>query len=349
MNDSARVLEVSDLRVDARTSGGSRVPLLRGVSFSLDKGEAVAIVGESGSGKSMTCAAIMRLLPSPALQLSAGSVKLEGEDLLTKSERDLQRIRGRRMAMVVQDSLAALNPVLRVGHQIDESLRYHSSLGREQRRTREIELFRDVGIPAPQERLGDYPHQFSGGMRQRVVAAIALAVEPALIIADEPTTALDPTVAVRVLGMLARTRAKHGSALLFVSHDIGLARRLCTRIIVMYGGRVIEDASTSDIIDQPLHPYTTALMSCLPSPDLEPGTKLAEISGEPPTPQALLRPGCSFAARCPLADDRCATQDPPVLAPAPGRRVECWKPGQLVGGNDILLRVRETSDSGAST
>jgi oligopeptide/dipeptide ABC transporter ATP-binding protein len=323
------VLAVRDLRVDATTSQGHKVPLLRGVTFDLAPREAVAIVGESGSGKSMTCAAIMRLLPSPALSISSGSIQLEGEDLLAKSPREMQRIRGRRLAMVVQDSLAALNPVLRVGHQVDEALRYHSRLPRNERHAKEVELFREVGIPAPEERLNDYPHQFSGGMRQRVVAAIALAATPALIIADEPTTALDPTVAVRVLGMLARTRADHGSSLLFVSHDIGLARRLCTRIMVMYGGRVIEDAPASQIVKSPLHPYTAALMDCLPSPEVAPGARLAEIRGEPPSPAALLRSGCSFAARCPLADVRCATEDPPTIALEDGRRVECWKPGQL--------------------
>lgn len=346
MTGDAPVLEVQDLHVEAWTAAGVSVPLLRGVSFALARREAVAIVGESGSGKSMTCAAIMRLLPSKALRISHGEIRLEGEDILAKSDREMQKLRGGKMAMVVQDSLAALNPVLRVGHQLGETLKYHSEVPPNARHARQVELFRDVGIPGPEQRLSDYPHQFSGGMRQRVVTAIALAAEPAVLIADEPTTALDPTVAVRVLGMLARTRTEHNSSLLFVSHDLGLARRLCERIIVMYGGRVIEDAPADAIVTNPLHPYTVALMACLPSAEKRPGTKLAEIAGEPPSPAALLRGGCSFAPRCPLADDRCVSESPPSVAVGGGRTVECWKPGELRTSTDAESSPRATAGAG---
>ena len=307
MTRTSPLLEVEDLRVDFVTDHGV-VRAVQGVSFAVDAGETVAVLGESGSGKSVTARTVMGL-PRPAgCRISDGSVRFEGTELLTMTDKQLRRLRGSAISMVFQDALSALNPVLPVGYQIVEACRARGRLSRAAARRRSVELLDMVKIPAAARRVDDYPHQFSGGMRQRVMIAMALAGDPKLIIADEPTTALDVTVQAQVLELLAEIQRARNAAVMLITHDIGVVAEVADRVVVMYAGRVVEQGTAVQICTAPSHPYTQALLSSMPTPEVR-GRPLPIIEGAPADPTELLA-GCAFAPRCPHAGTRCREELP---------------------------------------
>jgi len=316
------ILEVRDLRVEFDTQDGV-VHAVNGISYRLHKGETLGIVGESGSGKSVSVMALMRLLPTPPARISNGEVIFMGQNLLDLSEAEMRGIRGSQMAMVFQDPMTSLNPVLTIGYQLMEPLQLHLGMTKEEARQRAAELLRMVGIPEAAKRLDDYPHQFSGGMRQRVMIAMALACNPVLLIADEPTTALDVTIQAQIVELVKQLQEQLGMALIWITHDLGVVAGLAERVIVMYAGMIMEDALVDDLYENPRHPYTRALLRSLPRMDGSPGEKLETIEGLPPDLIALPK-GCPFAARCKLAQDICFEQRPPLEEIAPGRRLACW-------------------------
>ncbi len=315
------ILEVDDLRTEFHTEEGV-VHAVNGISYSLHEGETLGIVGESGCGKSVSVLSIMRLLASPPAEIR-GSVRFKGTDLLQLPEAEMRKIRGAQIGMVFQDPLTSLNPVLTIGYQMIEPLQLHLGMGKAEARERAVELLEMVGIPAARNRLDDYPHQFSGGMRQRVMIAMALACNPALLIADEPTTALDVTIQAQIVDLMKQLRDEIGMTLIWITHDLGVVAGLVDRVIVMYAGFIVEDAPFDDLYDNPRHPYTKALLRSLPRMDGSPGEKLETIEGLPPDLVAL-PPGCPFAARCKYAKPICREQRPPLEEIAPGRRLACW-------------------------
>lgn len=300
------LLEVSDLRVTFEITGGY-VEAVRGVNFSLKRGEIMGLVGESGSGKSITMRAVMGLLPPSAMV--SGSVKLLGRELIGSPARELRRLRGSRMSMIFQDPLTALNPVLTVGDQLVEAIRIHNpQCTAKEGRTRAIELFRSVAIPFPEKRIDQYPHEFSGGMRQRVVVAIAIANKPDLIIADEPTTALDVTVQAQVLELLRNLCEGSGTGLVLITHDLGVVAGMAEHVSVMYAGSIVERAPVDDLFDNPRHPYTRGLLGSLPQLTGE-IARLSDIGGAPPT-AGTIPPGCAFNPRCSFSVERCQLERP---------------------------------------
>ncbi|MFK4144000.1 ABC transporter ATP-binding protein [Streptomyces sp. NPDC004065] len=303
------LLEVRDLHVEFRTREGT-ARAVNGVSYRVQEAETLAVLGESGSGKSVTAQAVMGILDTPPGRITGGQVLFQGQDLLTLKEEERRRIRGARMAMIFQDALSALNPVLSVGDQLGEMFTVHRGTSRKDARARAVELMDRVRIPAAAQRVRDYPHQFSGGMRQRVMIAMALALEPALIIADEPTTALDVTVQAQVMDLLAELRREYRMGLVLITHDLGVVADVADRIAVMYAGRIVESAPVHDLYKAPAHPYTRGLLDSVPRLDLK-GRELYAIKGLPPS---LLRipPGCAFHPRCPMARDVCRTDEPPL-------------------------------------
>ena len=319
------VLDVSGLTVEIEGREGRVIRVARDLGFSLVPGRVMGVIGESGSGKSMAALSVMRLLPRAAT-ITGGSIRFKGEDLLTKSPRAMRKIRGRDIGMILQDPSVSLDPLYTIGDQIDEALRAHTDLPRARRRARAVELLQAVGIPSPEMRLGQYPHEMSGGMLQRVVTAIAIALDPALLIADEPTTALDPTIQVQVLDLLGSLRDRLGGAILLITHDFGVAARICDDIMVMYAGQIVETGPARAIFDTPRHPYTRALMQSSGSPLS--GQRLPTIEGAPPD-LADLPPGCAFAARCPLALSRCREQEPPTRPVSPGHQAACWRSDEV--------------------
>ncbi|MCA3748566.1 MAG: ABC transporter ATP-binding protein, partial [Rubrobacter sp.] len=298
------ILRVRDLRVSFSTYAG-RVEAVRGVSFDLRRGETLAIVGESGSGKSVTAKSIMRLLPEANSTIEGGEALFDGRDLLKIPERQMRGIRGRRISMVFQDPMTSLNPTMKVGRQIAESLRRHLGLSRRAARERAVELLRMVGIPKPETRVDQYPHQFSGGMRQRVVIAIALACDPDILIADEPTTALDVTIQAQILELLRDLQEQRGLSVILITHDLGVVAEVSHRVAVMYAGKIVETGTVHEVFHDPKHPYTWGLLTSVPLPTLDRSRDLVPISGSPPN---LLHPpqGCPFTARCPHAMKICA-------------------------------------------
>ena len=298
---------------------------VRGVSFSVEPGETFALVGESGSGKTMTCRAILRLLHPPA-RITGGSVRFQGRDLVPLPEEDVERIRGRGIAMVFQDPMTALNPVLTVEQQITETL--NSGLSLAQQRTRAIELLRQVGIPDPEHRLGAYPHQLSGGQRQRVMLAIGLARVPALLLADEPTTALDVTIQAQILRLIVALQKDLGMALILVTHDLGIVYQLVDRVAVMYAGQIAELASTAELFARPRHPYTIGLIGSVPG--LDRTRPLTPIAGTPPDLISIDR-GCPFAPRCAWASDECRAGEIPFVQVGEAHWSRCIKTDQLNG------------------
>ena len=323
MNDQREViLDVRDLRVEFDTQDGV-VHAVNGISYRLHKGETLGIVGESGSGKSVSVLAAMRLLPTPPARIAGGEVWFMGQNLLELSEAEMRSIRGSQMAMVFQDPMTSLNPVLTIGYQLMEPLQLHLGMDKEEARERAAELLKMVGIPEAEKRLDDYPHQFSGGMRQRVMIAMALACNPALLIADEPTTALDVTIQAQIVELVKQLQEQMGMALIWITHDLGVVAGLAERVIVMYAGMIMEDAPVDDLYENPRHPYTKALLRSLPRMDGSPGEKLETIEGLPPDLIALPQ-GCPFAARCKMAKEICFEQRPPLEEIAPGRRLACW-------------------------
>ena len=327
------LLEVRDLRTYIYTRRGV-VQAVNGASFSVQRGETLGIVGESGSGKSMTCLSIMRLLPEPGGRIVGGEILFNGENLLQKSAEEMRQIRGAQIAMILQDPMASLNPAFTIGTQIAEPLRLHRGLRGREVRTRVVELLQQVGISAPEQRVTAFPHQMSGGMRQRVAGAIAISCQPSLLLADEPTTSLDVTIQAQYLRLLKDLQRQTNVALIFVTHDLGIVAKMCDRVAVMYAGQIVESGTTRDIFTQPRHPYTIALLSCLPT--LTRGREpLATIEGQPPD-LANLPPGCSFAPRCPLAQEQCHTTSPPLEELLPGHNVACWRAEQTAESAGVL-------------
>jgi len=322
---SEPLLSVRDLTVRFRGRQGL-VTAVDHLSYDLAAGEVLGVVGESGSGKSVSCLAILRLLGREDVVVT-GEVGFRGRDLLQLSEAQMRSVRGAEIAMVFQDPMTALTPVYTAGWQIAEAIRVHEKVSRRAARTRAVQLLGEVGIPNPELRVDAYPHQFSGGMRQRVVIAMALANNPALLIADEPTTALDVTIQAQILDLMQRLRRDHGSSVLLVTHDLGVVSQTADRVLVLYGGRVAETGSRHDVFHDPRHPYTWGLLSSIPRTDRPRTRRLATIPGAPISPMQTA-PGCRFAPRCRFAHDRCAEQPPlAVHAPSePGHADACWLP-----------------------
>ncbi|PYM99364.1 MAG: dipeptide/oligopeptide/nickel ABC transporter ATP-binding protein [Candidatus Rokuibacteriota bacterium] len=318
---SAAVIDVRNLKTHIVTRWGT-IKAVDDVSFTVAPGETLGLVGESGSGKSMTCLSILRLVPRPAARIVGGAVILDGEDLLEKSEREMQRIRGRRVAMILQDPMSSLNPVFSVGMQVREPLAGYHGLSGRALRSRAVDLLASVGISSPASRLAAFPHQLSGGMRQRVVGAMAIAAPPRLLIADEPTTSLDLTIQAQYLRLLEELQERYRLAMIFVTHNLGIVAKMCDRVAVMYAGRIVEAGPVEEIFRAPLHPYTRALLESVPRLG-ESAEWLTAIEGQPPDLAALPR-GCAFAPRCPRVMDRCRAEEPPELAIAPGHSTRCW-------------------------
>lgn len=322
------VLQIEGLSTTFLTEAGP-VPSVTDISFSINAGETVAVVGESGSGKSVTSLTLMRLLARNA-QARATSLKFckrDGDivDLLTLSEKQMRQIRGNEIGMIFQEPMTSLNPVLTIGRQIKEAVLQHRKLSQKRADAEAVELLQMVGIPAPQDRMRQYPHQLSGGMRQRVMIAIALACRPKLLIADEPTTALDVTIQAQILDLLVKLKADLGMSILFVTHDLAVVSEIADRVIVMYGGSVIEQGRVRDVLDNPAHPYTHGLLASVPSGD---GQRLYAIPGNVPSP--IARPsGCLFAPRCPYVLDRCRAQRPPAVSLADDHACRCLRIGEF--------------------
>ena len=317
----APILSVEDLRVEFGVDRNV-FRAVDGVSFSVRRGQTLGIVGESGCGKSVTSLAIMRLVSVPPGRYAGGRITFDGQDLRTLSESRMRSLRGGRMGMIFQEPMTSLNPVYTCGDQIIESLKVHRSLSAQAARDRAIELFDLVGLPSPSKRVDDYPHQLSGGQRQRVMIALALANDPDLLIADEPTTALDVTIQAQILELMKDLQDRTGTAILLITHDLGVVAETCDEVVVMYAGVVVEQAPTAALFADPQHPYTVGLMAAVPRIDVD-ADRLATIEGTVPPPWQVLK-GCRFASRCPLADDRCRNEPPPLRAIAPAHLVACW-------------------------
>ncbi|MEV5465386.1 ABC transporter ATP-binding protein [Streptomyces griseoincarnatus] len=318
------LLEVRDLHVEFRTRDGV-AKAVNGVTYGVDEGETLAVLGESGSGKSVTAQAVMGILDTPPGRITGGEVVFQGRDLLKLREEERRRIRGAEMAMIFQDALSALNPVLTVGDQLAEMFTVHRGMSRKDARAKAVELMDRVRIPAARERVRQYPHQFSGGMRQRIMIAMAIALEPALIIADEPTTALDVTVQAQVMELLAELQREYRMGLILITHDLGVVADVADRIAVMYAGRIVESARVHEIYKAPAHPYTRGLLDSIPRLDHK-GRELYAIKGLPPN-LTRIPPGCPFHPRCPLARDVCTTDDPPLYEVSGTRGSAChfWR------------------------
>ncbi|SDQ13458.1 ABC transporter ATP-binding protein [Virgibacillus salinus] len=316
-----KILEVNDLHVTFSTYGGT-VKAVRGVNFHLNKGETLAIVGESGCGKSVTSNAIMRLIPDPPGKISNGTITFNGKDLTSLPEKEMRSIRGFDISMIFQDPMTALNPTLTIGTQLVEGLRQHYNTSSTDAKAKAIEMMDLVGIPNPDERLKQYPHQFSGGMRQRIVIAMALICEPDLLIADEPTTALDVTIQAQILELFDRIQQQMGVSIILITHDLGVVAKIADRIAVMYAGKIIEVGSRREIFYNPEHPYTKGLLKSVPRLDLQ-GEKLIPIDGTPPD---LFSPpaGCPFTARCPFAMEVCDKVYPDQTELSDSHKVDCW-------------------------
>jgi peptide/nickel transport system ATP-binding protein len=315
------LLTVTDLTVEFGSRTGA-VKAIDGISFSIEAGGSVGVVGESGSGKSLTALSILRLIPEPPGRISHGRIEFAGTDLLTLPREQMPDIRGSEIAMIFQEPMSSLNPVMTIGDQIGEVLHLHEHLSRRERRSRVIAALANVGIPAPEERLGAFPHQFSGGMRQRVMIAMALACNPKLLIADEPTTALDVTVQAQVLNLMRQLRERLNTALLFISHDLGVIAEIADRVVVMYAGKVVEAGDVREIFRHPGHPYTQALLQSIPRFD-DDRHRLYQIPGGVPSP-ATRPPGCPFAPRCPSRRDICTQAMPPMFSLGRAHQAACW-------------------------
>ncbi len=326
MEAAPPLLAVSDLRVAFPTEAGM-VKAVDGMSLTLGAGETVAIVGESGCGKSVTAMSIMRLIDANAARTS-GSIRLDGTDLLTLNERAMRHVRGKRIAMIFQEPLTSLNPVMTIGRQITESIRLHDGLGAAAARERAVAMLALVRLSEPERRMREYAHQLSGGMRQRVMIALALACSPSVLVADEPTTALDVTVQAQILDLLLDLRQRLGMAILLITHDLGVVAGFCDRVVVMYAGRKVEEAPVGALFERPLHPYTRGLLRCIPRLGRgDEGMRLAEIPGT--VPAGVDRPpGCAFAPRCGLAIEPCRRIFPDWREYRPGHAAACWRAGE---------------------
>jgi oligopeptide/dipeptide ABC transporter ATP-binding protein len=317
----APLLAVKNLATHFRTEGGV-YRAVDGVSFSVARGRTLGIVGESGCGKSVTSLSIMGLVPEPPGIRAGGRILFEGDDLLTKSRTEMEAIRGAAISMIFQEPMTSLNPVYRVGDQIVEGLRRHRNLGREEARARAIEMLRLVRIPSPETRVDDYPHQMSGGMRQRVMIAMALACDPKLLIADEPTTALDVTIQAQILDLMRDLQTRLGTAIILITHDLGVVAEMADEVVVMYAGKVVERAPVAALFADAQHPYTLGLLASIPRLD-EDRDRLQTIEGTVPPPHAMPA-GCRFAPRCVFAGERCRKEEPPLREIGPAHVTACW-------------------------
>lgn len=323
------VLDVKDLFVQYR-AGGEIVEAVNGVSFQLKEKQSLALVGETGAGKTTIAKAIMSILPDPPAKVTGGEIILNDQDLLRLPERQLRKIRGKHISMIFQDPMTALSPVFTIGNQIMEAYREHNKVSLEEAKRRTIELLNMVGIPS--ERYGEYPHQFSGGMRQRVIIAIALACNPGILIADEPTTALDVTIQAQVLDLIYRLREQYGTSLLLITHDLGIVAENCDDVAIVYAGEIVEAGTKEHIFNETSHPYTRGLFGALPNMAQGKKGKLSPILGLPPNP-ALLPQGCKFHPRCPHATEKCAQEVPPMQEVSCGHYCRCHYMFEMEGGN----------------
>ena len=321
------LLQVNGLKTHFFTMGGV-VKAVDGISYDLEEGETLGLVGESGCGKSVSALSLMRLIPDPPGKTIAGEVLFDGEDILKIEMDEMRRIRGGRMSMVFQEPMTSLNPVLTVERQLTETLQLHKGLGSEEAKREGVNLLSRVGIPDPEKRIKQYPHQFSGGMRQRVMIAIALSCDPKLIIADEPTTALDVTIQAQILELMKSLTTEFGVALIVITHNLGVVARYADRVNIMYAGKIIERGSAVEIYSNPRHPYTVGLLRSVPRLDLPRRARLDPIEGQPPdlvnVPQ-----GCAFRARCQFAIDKCVTEEPPLVSVGEGHLSACWRAEEL--------------------
>ena len=332
------VIEVQGLQTYLFTRAGI-VKAVDDVSFTLRRGETLAIVGESGCGKSMTALSLMRLVPSPPGKIVGGTITLEGKDLVQLDEAEMRDIRGNDISMIFQEPMTSLNPVLTIGHQIAEALRLHQDLSKTAANEKAVDMLRLVKIPEPAQRAREYPHQLSGGMRQRAMIAMALACNPRVLIADEPTTALDVTIQAQILDLILELQKELGTAVILITHNLGVVAETAQRVIVMYAGKKVEEAEVDALFAEPLHPYTHGLLASIPRLEIMAGRnsasveRLKEISGMVPALNNL-PPGCTFAPRCAFADDRCRAQFPPYEQLRPGHWTACWHSERLYGGRD---------------
>jgi len=322
VNAGRPLLEIENLSTHYVSAHGTRVVrAVDDVSLRVDAGETVGIVGESGSGKSTLALSILRVLPTAA-QVASGHIWFEGEDLAHKSDAEMQHVRGKRIAMILQDPMASLNPLFTIGNQVSEPIRVHEGADRRTAWRRARDLLKAVRIPSPETRARQFPHEMSGGMRQRIVGAIGISCEPRLLIADEPTTSLDLTIQAQYLKLLRELQREHGLALIFITHNLGIVAKMCDRLVVMYAGRVVESGPVARVFDEPAHPYTRALLNAIPRMG-DGRQRLTAIEGQPPDLAALPR-GCAFAARCPDVFDRCGKESPPEFDLKDGRTARCW-------------------------
>ena len=328
------ILEIQDLKTHFFSRDGV-AKAVDGVSYSVNRGETLGVVGESGCGKSVTALSVLRLIPDPPGKIVGGTIKFNGVDLLTLPPKKMQSIRGNDISMIFQEPMTSLNPVLTVGHQISEAIILHQGLSNREAMNKAVEMLKLVRIPDPERRVREYPHQMSGGMRQRVMIAMALSCNPKVLIADEPTTALDVTIQAQILDLILELQAKLGTAIMLITHSLGVVAETAQRVVVMYAGRKVEEAPVGDLFDRPLHPYTVGLMNSVPrlseAAKADPGQmRLTEIPGIVPS-LLNLPAGCTFAPRCTYATDRCRTEYPPLEQKRPGHWVACWESDKLAG------------------
>jgi peptide/nickel transport system ATP-binding protein len=320
------LLRIDNLATHFYTREGV-VRAVDGVSYSVQQGETLAVVGESGCGKSVTALSVLRLIASPPGRIVSGSIRFKGEDLLKKSEAQMRKVRGNSVSMIFQEPMTSLNPVLTIGRQLAEPLMVHQAMSGRDARARSIEMLKLVRIPAPERRIDEYPHQLSGGMRQRVMIAMALACEPQLLIADEPTTALDVTIQAQILELMGDLKSRLGTAIVLITHDLGVVAEMAQRVVVMYAGRKVEEAPVQELFAHPLHPYTRGLMGAIPKLGARPapGTRirLTEIPGVVPSLRGEATPGCAFSPRCPMASARCTVETPQLRTLTAGHQVAC--------------------------
>ncbi len=317
-----RVLDVKNLSTHFFTEDGP-VKSVDQVSFYIDANETLGVVGESGCGKSVTSLSIMQLIPSPPGKIVGGEILFEGQDLLKKSAEEMRKIRGNEIAMIFQEPMTSLNPVYTIGDQIAEAVLLHQKMDKRQAWARAVDMLREVGIPSPEKRAQDYPHQMSGGMRQRVMIAMAMSCNPTLLVADEPTTALDVTIQAQILDLMLKLKYEFHTAIMLITHDLGVVAEMADRVVVMYAGKIVEESATKDLFREPLHPYTRGLLDSIPRLDQPTAEKLHVIDGTVPNPLHLPK-GCTFAPRCPHVMDVCRQKAPTLTEVSEGRKVSCW-------------------------
>jgi oligopeptide/dipeptide ABC transporter ATP-binding protein len=339
------LLEVTDLKTHLTSRRGLN-KAVDGVSFKLEAGKSLGLVGESGSGKSMTALSILRLVPQPYAKIVDGSIRFNNEDLLAKSESEMRQIRGGSISIILQDPMTSLNPVFRVKDQIGEAVGLHQNKSGKERLDAVIESLRRVRVPTPELRMQDYPHQFSGGMRQRVVGAIAIACHPKLLIADEATTALDATIQAQYLALLRTLQNELDLSFLFITHDFGIVAKMCDDVAVMYAGRIVEHADVRSIFNRPSHPYTLALLEAVPKVDQR-VDRLYAIPGVPASGYSVFE-GCPFAERCPMTVERCHHERPPNVTVQPGHSSDCWRAEELFASDTLRQSLSARDASGAT-